>query len=89
MRWAILRSPCFYPVKKQVRIITACCLLHNLIRSEMHVDPAENDLDNDGSEIVLNASLDVISMIEASDQWAAWRDNLAMNMFNDWKANKQ
>ncbi|KAL5550719.1 hypothetical protein UlMin_000895 [Ulmus minor] len=32
MRWAILRSPSFYPIKTQGRIIIACCLLHNLIR---------------------------------------------------------
>ena len=31
-RWAILRSPSFFPVKTQNRIILACCLLHNFIR---------------------------------------------------------
>ncbi|KAL5543024.1 hypothetical protein UlMin_010734 [Ulmus minor] len=45
IRWAILRSPSFYPVKKQCRIITACCLLHNLIRREMSLDPMEEELD--------------------------------------------
>ena len=28
-------STSFYPIKTQCRIITACCLLHNLIRREM------------------------------------------------------
>ncbi|KAL5538384.1 hypothetical protein UlMin_046122 [Ulmus minor] len=46
VRWAILRSLSFYPIKTQCRIITACCLLHNLIRREMVVDPAECQLDN-------------------------------------------
>ncbi|XP_060672798.1 protein ALP1-like [Ziziphus jujuba] len=32
MRWAILRSPSFYPIATQIKIITACCLIHNLIR---------------------------------------------------------
>lgn len=31
-RWAILREKSFYPLKTQIRIITAYCLLHNHIR---------------------------------------------------------
>ena len=31
----------FYPIKTQVRIISACCLLHNHIRKEMPIDPLE------------------------------------------------
>ena len=38
-RWAILRSPAFYPIKTQNRIIFACCLLHNFLRIEMPNDP--------------------------------------------------
>ncbi|KAL8158460.1 hypothetical protein AgCh_002949 [Apium graveolens] len=34
-RWSILRSPSFYPVKTQNRIVLACCILHNYIRTEM------------------------------------------------------
>lgn len=30
-RWAILRSPSYFPIKTQCRIIMACALLHNLI----------------------------------------------------------
>ncbi|XP_027351313.1 uncharacterized protein LOC113862425 [Abrus precatorius] len=30
-RWAILRSPSFYPIKTQNHIILACCLLQNFI----------------------------------------------------------
>ncbi|XP_062103795.1 uncharacterized protein LOC133814908 [Humulus lupulus] len=40
-RWAILRGRSYYPVKIQCRIILACCLLHNLIRREMPIDPLE------------------------------------------------
>ncbi|KAL0367374.1 UNVERIFIED_CONTAM: hypothetical protein Sradi_3627500 [Sesamum radiatum] len=43
-RWAILRSPAFYSIKIQNRIIMTCCLLHNYIRQEMPVDPLENNL---------------------------------------------
>ncbi|KAL5539393.1 hypothetical protein UlMin_044022 [Ulmus minor] len=44
-RWAILRSPSFYPIKTQNRIIMACCLLHNFIRREMPNDPYDNVVD--------------------------------------------
>ncbi|KAG8379313.1 hypothetical protein BUALT_Bualt07G0075400 [Buddleja alternifolia] len=40
-RWAVLRSPTFYKIKIQYRIILACALLHNFIRKEMEVDPVE------------------------------------------------
>ncbi|KAG6531611.1 hypothetical protein ZIOFF_005426 [Zingiber officinale] len=46
-RWAILRSPSFYPLKTQNRIILACMLLHNFIRSEMPDDPIEEVNDED------------------------------------------
>ncbi|KAL0295082.1 UNVERIFIED_CONTAM: hypothetical protein Sradi_6853600 [Sesamum radiatum] len=43
-RWAILRSPSFYHIDDQNRIIIACCLLHNFIRQEMSVDPLETEM---------------------------------------------
>ncbi|KAL0346368.1 UNVERIFIED_CONTAM: hypothetical protein Scaly_1652800 [Sesamum calycinum] len=43
-RWAILRSPSFYDIDDQNRIIIACCLLHNFIRQEMSVDPLETEM---------------------------------------------
>ena len=85
MRWAILRSPLFYPIKTQCRIITACCLLHNLIKREMSVDPMEHELvDLPNNEVEDN---DSISSIEASDQWTSWRNDLATTMYNNWLRN--
>ena len=43
-RWAILRYESFYSVKTQCRIISACCILHNFIRSEMPIDPIESEV---------------------------------------------
>ncbi|KAL7180968.1 hypothetical protein ACSBR1_039928 [Camellia fascicularis] len=43
MRWAILRSASYYPIRTQNRIIIACCLLHNFIPRDMAVDPIEDD----------------------------------------------
>ncbi|KAL7181786.1 hypothetical protein ACSBR1_040648 [Camellia fascicularis] len=50
MRWAILRSASYYPIRTQNRIITACCLLHNFIRREMAVDPIEDDDDDEENQ---------------------------------------
>ncbi|XP_057491897.1 protein ANTAGONIST OF LIKE HETEROCHROMATIN PROTEIN 1-like [Actinidia eriantha] len=46
IRWAILRTTSYYPIKTKSRIIIACCLIHNLIKHEMAVDPLEDDLEN-------------------------------------------
>ena len=81
----ILRSPSFYPIKTQCRIITTCCLLYNLIRREMYVDPMEHELvDLSNNEVEDN---DSISSIKASDQWASWRNDLATTMYTNWLGN--
>lgn len=45
MRWGILRSTSFYPIKTHIRLIMACFLLHNFSRHEMPMDPIEAELD--------------------------------------------
>ncbi|MBA0640353.1 hypothetical protein Goklo_023299, partial [Gossypium klotzschianum] len=44
LRWGILRSPSFYPMRVHNRIIIACCLLHNFILTYMSLDPIEAEL---------------------------------------------
>ncbi|KAL5552611.1 hypothetical protein UlMin_040012 [Ulmus minor] len=74
-RWAILRGQSYYPVKIQCHIILACCLLHNLIRSEIALDPLEhialedNDIDSEDE--------DCYTHIETSNVWTTWKDNFA------------
>ena len=90
-RWAILRSPSFFPLRTQGRIVMACCLLHNLIRRFMptnHMeeedfvddDDDDNDEDNDDDEEV-----EFITTIATSDQWTTFRNTLSQNMFNGWR----
>ena len=87
MRWTILRSPCFYPIKTQNRVIMACCLIHNLIRREMSIDPDENAYDlSPNSENVVED--EVIGSIASSSQWTTWRDDLAKQMFDEWRGNR-
>ncbi|KAJ9536941.1 hypothetical protein OSB04_029674 [Centaurea solstitialis] len=43
-RRAILRSPSFYPIKLQGRMVLAYALLHNFIRMYMNLDPEKNTI---------------------------------------------
>ena len=86
MRWAILHSPSIYPIKTQCRIILACCLLHNLIRKEMEVDPLEHELEDFEEDEDENEEM--IGSIDSSHKWTAWRNELAMEMCNEWRGNR-
>ncbi|KAL7199744.1 hypothetical protein ACSBR2_021950 [Camellia fascicularis] len=67
MRWAILRSASYYPIRTQNRIITACCLLHNFIRREMAIDPIEDDDDDEENQPPMGD--DFIDTVETSNEW--------------------
>lgn len=45
LRWGILRSASYYPIRTHIRLILCYILLHNFIREEMSVDPIEQELD--------------------------------------------
>ncbi|XP_057780498.1 uncharacterized protein LOC130999044 isoform X2 [Salvia miltiorrhiza] len=86
MRWAALRSTTYYPIKVQVRLIMACVLLENFIRSNMAVDPIEQqydlllqDLENTNDE-----QEDFVDTIESSQWWNADRDVLAQTMWQQY-----
>lgn len=90
-RWAILRSNSFFPVKTQNHIIMSCVLLHNFIRRENgpHSDddivlPPDDDVDNDDGDL----DVDYIDVVETSDVWTAFRETMAENMYNDWRARR-
>ncbi|KAL4344305.1 hypothetical protein AHAS_Ahas11G0165100 [Arachis hypogaea] len=90
-RWAILRSPCFYKIKTHNRIMIACCLLQTFIRINMDSDSEEDILlENDhviiGEEHGGNEDGDdeTIDNVEGSNEWTAWRDNLAHEMYTEW-----
>nr|XP_048322164.1 uncharacterized protein LOC125419702 [Ziziphus jujuba var. spinosa] len=82
MRWTILRSSSFYPIATQIKTITACCLIHNLIRKEMTLDPGEVEYDR-MENVDINEEEDIIGSIASSDQWTNWRDELAKQMFGE------
>ncbi|KAF7806079.1 protein ALP1-like [Senna tora] len=86
-RWAILRSPSFYNVRTHNVIVIACCLLHNLIRRENAHDPLDDEIENLVPEPVEEPAEDdpTISTIESSETWTLFRENLAAEMFNDFR----
>ncbi|KAF7801598.1 protein ALP1-like [Senna tora] len=83
-RWAILRNPSFYPVRTHNRIILCCCLLHNLIREHSVLDPLENQVYEDTQQV----DCDIVGTIETSNAWTAFRDTLAVDMFNDFRGRR-
>ena len=88
-RWAILREKSFYPVKTHARIVSACALLHNHIRREMSVDPFENevpDVTPPEDNGVAEDMQDFINHVSTSNAWNQFRDNLAQEMWDEFRA---
>ncbi|KAL8496414.1 hypothetical protein ACS0TY_020213 [Phlomoides rotata] len=67
-----------------------CCLIHNYIRKEMVVDPLEGGLDeylsNQPFEDAYN-NIEVVDLLDTTPKWTTLRDNMAVNMFNEWGNN--
>ncbi|KAG8384184.1 hypothetical protein BUALT_Bualt04G0091700 [Buddleja alternifolia] len=51
-RWAILRTASFYDLKNQIRIINACCILHNFMLGEIPKDPLLDEFSD--VEMIMN-----------------------------------
>ncbi|KAG8371310.1 hypothetical protein BUALT_Bualt13G0074400 [Buddleja alternifolia] len=89
-RWAVLRSTSFYPIRTQNRMILSCALLHNFIRREMEVDPAEAhvpDLDPNHRNLYVDdqqAEDEFVESVDPNNEWSAWHNNLANDMFTEW-----
>ncbi|XP_004305947.1 PREDICTED: uncharacterized protein LOC101304026 [Fragaria vesca subsp. vesca] len=91
-RWSIMRTPSFFSIKTQVRILNACCVLHNFIRIKQASDPvleyqdsrflAAVDLELLNRPMSENdANNDRITCVQATDQWTNFRDTFALKMF--------
>ncbi|GFZ19898.1 hypothetical protein Acr_28g0006030 [Actinidia rufa] len=90
MRWGILRSYSYYPIRTQCRIVTACCLLHNFIKREMSIDPVEHEYDmwelHNMHNVPLEDPEDHITQVDTTNEWTEMRDNLATQMYNEFLA---
>ena len=52
----------------------------------MPTDPLEGQLDASTSENI--TELDAITQVETSNAWSEWRDTLAREMFDEWRARR-
>ncbi|XP_042056095.1 uncharacterized protein LOC121800634 [Salvia splendens] len=84
MRWGIIRSPFFYPLKVHIRLIMCCFLLHNFIRGEMVVDPIEQQLEGlfeHFDTVEETDDIEYIDVVELSSEWNQYRDTMARDMW--------
>ncbi|KAG8370373.1 hypothetical protein BUALT_Bualt14G0110300 [Buddleja alternifolia] len=86
----VLRSTSFYPLSTQNRMILS--LLHNFIRREMEVDPAKAhvpDLDPNHRNLYADdAEAEFVESVDPNNEWSAWRDSLANDMFTEWSVGR-
>ncbi|KAL0325113.1 UNVERIFIED_CONTAM: hypothetical protein Sradi_5080600 [Sesamum radiatum] len=78
-RWVVLRSPAFYSINVQNRIIMVCCLLHNFIR----IDPMEQVM-NDELVVEDDENVEYLGTVDSNPIWNNWRDEIAMRIYNIW-----
>ncbi|CAO2831213.1 unnamed protein product [Amaranthus hypochondriacus] len=65
----------------------ACCLLHNLIRKVMPTDDVkEENMSDDDSDNDSDDEVEYITTISTSDRWTNYRNMLAKDLFNAWRA---
>ncbi|KAH1221859.1 hypothetical protein GmHk_12G035182 [Glycine max] len=96
-RNAIERTPSFFDIETQIRIINASFVLHNFIRDEQQTNQllevqdleflsvVDEELVHQSREGVQNNVIDDITTIQATEEWTRFRDTLAMNMFANYQ----
>lgn len=90
--WTILRSPSFFPIRTQGRIVSACALLHNLIRKYMPTDfeieedghEDEEDVDNQEDDGDDDALVEYITQDSTSDAWNDFKNSIAQTLYVNW-----
>ena len=86
-RWAILRDNAYHPIESMPRIIIACCLMHNFIRTTMTEDPLDQEIPINHTQFG-DEHDNIISTVETSQGWTDRRDLVANTMFTDWSSRR-
>ena len=84
-RFKILTSQPFFPLKTQVKIVLACCTLHNFIIDE-GPDVYVYD-DTTWFNTLPRSNRSHVDMNRDNQQWANMHDQLAQQMWDDWDQN--
>ncbi|KAK9104400.1 hypothetical protein Scep_021244 [Stephania cephalantha] len=87
-RWVVLRRECYYDVKMTTMIIIACAIVHNYLTMEVPDDLMDSVVP-EGQELgadddACNEEPEVISTIGPTDARAVFRNNLALDMLNNY-----
>ncbi|KAJ9546891.1 hypothetical protein OSB04_019434 [Centaurea solstitialis] len=83
-----------YTIKLQGRMVIACALLHNFIRMYIALDLEENTtltvdyMPIEEEMFGSNDEVGSIDVVESSNEWTQWRDNIAQEMFQSWMSNQ-
>ncbi|KAG8380780.1 hypothetical protein BUALT_Bualt06G0051600 [Buddleja alternifolia] len=85
-RWAILRTASFYDLKTQIRIINACCILHNFVRGEIPKDPLLDEVDRELENREIEDYADKMSLNNKMKSGATTSANKARFMLPDKRA---
>ena len=87
-KWAILRVQSFFDIKDQIRIINACCVLHNFARDRQHVMDdlllPEVDHELDDLELETGDDANLITSVEVTNEWTNFRQNFADDMYAEY-----
>jgi hypothetical protein len=96
-RWSILRTPSFFDIKTQIRIINACFGLHNFIIDEKKSDQileardlellfaVDEELANHQGQGVTINGVDEVATVQVTEEWTTFRDAYAMEMFLEYQ----
>uniref|UniRef100_A0ACD5T921 Uncharacterized protein n=1 Tax=Avena sativa TaxID=4498 RepID=A0ACD5T921_AVESA len=72
-KWAMLRSCSFFPIEDQIRLINACCVLHNYARDRQHVrDNLLLQEVDDELAAMAPEPIDDTTLIRSVQQTTAW-----------------
>lgn len=87
-KWAILRSPSFFNIEDQIRIISACVVLHNYTRDRQYMmdDLLLEEVDNElaAQPIEAEDGAGYIRTVRVTNAWKNFRKQLADDMFADY-----
>lgn len=89
-----MRTACFYCITTQIRIINACCILHNFLRGEMPKDQLLDEVDKElGHRVVTESDSGdeerIMSTIRTTREWTMFRETLAIQMFEEYRARRR
>ncbi|KAL5709696.1 hypothetical protein ACHQM5_020354 [Ranunculus cassubicifolius] len=85
-RWAVLCSVPHYNYDMQVKIVIACCVVHNHIMNVDPNDPLLPDVDRELQNRETPTDDLITDISYGNGNWHQWRDELAEQMFAEYRA---